>query len=69
MAPPATRPGDMGHVDHELGAHLVGYRPEGGEVDDARIGARAGHDQPGRCLRPSARTSSQSMQPGLRSTP
>ena len=39
------QPGDVGHVHHQLGAHLVGDGPEGGEVDDARVGTGARHDE------------------------
>ena len=48
--PAGHQPGDVGHVDHQFRAHLVGDRPEGGEVDDARIGARADDDQLGPVL-------------------
>ena len=43
--PPATRPGEMRHVDHEIGADRVGDRAEAREIDDARIGRAAGDDQ------------------------
>ena len=36
--------GKVRHVDHQVGADLVGDGAEGGEVDDARIGAAAGDD-------------------------
>ena len=32
-------PGEVRHVDHQLGADLVGDLAEGAEIDDARIGA------------------------------
>ena len=34
----------MGHVHEEFGAHLVGDFAEAFEVDDARVGGSAGHD-------------------------
>ncbi len=37
----------MGHVDHQHGAHLVGDGAHALEVDLARIGAVAGHDDQG----------------------
>jgi hypothetical protein len=39
-------PGEMRHVDHQIGADLIGDCAETGEIDDARIGAAAGDDQP-----------------------
>ena len=36
---------DVGHVDHEQRADLVGDLPEGGEVDDPRVRRRAGDDE------------------------
>ena len=39
------QPGEMRHVDHQIGADLVGDRAEAGEIDDPRIGAAAGDDQ------------------------
>jgi hypothetical protein len=38
-------PGDVGHVGHEQCPSLVGRLPEPGEVEHARISARAGDDQ------------------------
>ena len=37
-------PGEMRHVDHQLGADAVGDLAEAAEVDDARIGRAAGDD-------------------------
>ena len=37
--------GEVGHVDHQLGADRVGDRAEGGEVELARVGRPAGDDQ------------------------
>ena len=37
--------GEMRHVDHEIGADLVGDLAEAREIDDARIGRAAGDDQ------------------------
>jgi hypothetical protein len=31
------QPGEMGHVDHQIGADAVGDRPEAGEVDHAGV--------------------------------
>ena len=39
-------PGEMRHVDHQIGADPIGDRAEAGEIDNARIGAAAGDDQP-----------------------
>ena len=36
--------GEMRHVDHQVGADLVGDLAEAAEVDDARIGRAAGDD-------------------------
>ena len=36
--------GEVRHVDHQLGADLVGDLAEAAEVDDARIGRAAGDD-------------------------
>ena len=36
--------GEMRHVDHEIGADLVGDLAEAAEIDDARIGRAAGDD-------------------------
>ena len=47
--------GEVRHVDHQLGAHLVGDRAEGGKVDGARIGAAARHDHLGLVLAREAR--------------
>ena len=38
-------PGEMGHVDHECRANLVGDGTEARKVDVARIGRTAGDDQ------------------------
>ena len=38
--PAATRPGDMRHVDQQIGTYLVGDVAETLPVDDARIGRR-----------------------------
>src|SRR5690606_19300578 len=37
-------PGEVGHIDPELGTDLVGDRPEGGEVELTRVGRPAGDD-------------------------
>ena len=42
--------GDVGHVHHQIGAHLIGHLAELGKVDDPRIGAGAGDDQLGLAL-------------------
>ena len=42
--------GEVGHVDHEEGTHLVGDLPEGGEVELARVGGPAGDDELGAVL-------------------
>ena len=39
------QPGEVRHVHHHHGAHLVGDLTEAGRVDDARVGGGAGHDQ------------------------
>jgi hypothetical protein len=39
------QPGDVGHVDHEARAHFGGDPGEVLEVDDARVGAGARHDE------------------------
>ena len=44
MRAAGDQPGEVRHVDHQVGADLVGDLAEGGEVDDARIGAAAGDD-------------------------
>ena len=36
--------GEMRHIDHEIGADLVGDLAEAAEIDDARIGRAAGDD-------------------------
>ena len=41
---------EMGHIDMENGADLVGDLPEAGEIDDARIGGTAGDDHLGTVL-------------------
>ena len=33
--------GDMGHINHDHGAHVIGNRAEPGKIDDARIGTGA----------------------------
>ena len=53
--------GEMRHVDHQIGADLVGDLAEALEIDDARIGRAAGDDDLRLVLRASARTSSMSM--------
>ena len=45
MRPAGHQTGDVGHIDHQLRAHLVGDLPEGGEVDGPWICARTGHDE------------------------
>ena len=37
--------GEMRHIDHEIGADLVGDRAKAPKIDDARIGRAAGDDQ------------------------
>jgi hypothetical protein len=39
------QPGEMRHVDHEIGADLVGDLAKAGEIPEARIGRAAGDDQ------------------------
>jgi hypothetical protein len=36
--------GDMGHIDHELGAYFVGDGPELGKIQGAGVRAAPGHD-------------------------
>ena len=50
MHPARHQAGEMGHVDHEDGAHFVGNCAESGEVDDAGIGRAARQDQLGLVL-------------------
>ena len=38
-------PGEMRHVDHEIGADRVGDLAEAREIQDARIGRAAGDDE------------------------
>ena len=38
-------PGEVRHIDHQLGADLLGDLAEGAEIDDARIGAGPGDDE------------------------
>ena len=45
--PDGDQAGEVRHVHQELGADLVGDGAEGGEVDDAGIGAAAGDEQRG----------------------
>ena len=42
--------GEVGHVDHQLGADGVGNRAEGGEIELAGVGRPAGDDQLGPVL-------------------
>src|SRR4051794_40067066 len=42
--------GEVGHVDEQVGARLVGYRPEGLEIEVARVGRPAGDDHLGPVL-------------------
>ena len=42
--------GEMRHVDHQIGADLVGDLAEAAEIDDARIGRAAGDDHLGPML-------------------
>ena len=44
VAPGGHEAGDVGHVDHEGGAHRVRDLGEALEVDDARVGRRPGDD-------------------------
>ena len=46
MRLPGDKPRKMRHIDHQIGAGAVGNRAEASEIDDARIGAAAGDDQP-----------------------
>ena len=39
--------GDVGHIHHQVGAHLVGNRPEAGKVNHARIGRSARQNELG----------------------
>src|SRR5215472_7163050 len=60
MAPPrgprsvlcvaGDQPGKVRHVDHKIGADLIGDLAEAAEVDNARIGRAAGYDQFGPML-------------------
>ena len=45
VLPGGDQAGEVGHVDHQLGADRVGDLPEGGEVELARVGRPAGDDQ------------------------
>ena len=45
--PDRHQAGEVRHVHQELGADLVGDGAEGGEVDDAGVGAAAGDDERG----------------------
>ncbi len=45
MRPAGHQPGEMRHVDHQIGADTVGNGAEAGEIDDPRIGAAAGDDE------------------------
>jgi len=45
MHPGGDQSGDMSHVDHQLGSDFISDRPEGGEIQDAGVGARSGDDQ------------------------
>ena len=40
-----NEPGEMRHVDHQIGADGIGDGAETREIDDARIGGAAGDDQ------------------------
>ena len=42
--------GEVGHVDHQVGTHLVGDATELGEVELPRIGRPSGQDQLGPAL-------------------
>ena len=42
--------GEVRHVDHEIGADLVGDLAEAAKIDDARIGGAAGDDHLGPML-------------------
>ena len=44
MEPGCDQPGEMGHIDEEIGAGLVGDVAEAGEIDGAGIGRAAGDD-------------------------
>ena len=59
---------EVGHVGHQVGADLVGDRPEGGEVPEARVGGGAGDDHLRPMLARQARTSSMSIRCVSRST-
>ena len=43
--PGGDEPGEVGHVDHQEGADLVGDLPEAREVEHARVGRPAGEQQ------------------------
>ena len=45
-----NQPGEMRHVDHQIGADRVGNLAEAAEIDDARIGRAAGDDHFGPVL-------------------
>ena len=45
MHPAGDQPSKMRHVDHQIGADLIGDCSKTGKVDDPRIGAAAGDDQ------------------------
>ena len=50
MRAAGDQPGEMRHVDHEIGADLVGDLAEAAEVDNPRIGRAAGDDHLGAML-------------------
>src|SRR6516164_5678230 len=50
MRAAGDQPGKVRHVDHKIGADLIGDLAEAAEVDNARIGRAAGYDQFGPML-------------------
>jgi hypothetical protein len=45
VQPGGDQPGEVGHVDHQVGLDLVGDAPELGEVQLPRVGRPAGDDE------------------------
>ena len=50
VQPRGNQPGEVRHVDHEVGADLVGDLAEGREVELTRVGGPAGDDELGAVL-------------------
>ena len=61
MQPGGDQTGEVGHVDHQVGAHLVGDLAETGEVQMARIGRPTRNDHLGPMLAGASATSSMSI--------